>query len=194
MGQAQGHRRRKRRSCAATNSTGSSSGPRAPASIRKALWRARAGRRRLSKNAAMAVSSRRSTRNFAVSPGYIRTTADVRQNVFDLNVFTDPQPGAKVSSDYRRARTIRGGTGTRESSQRHPSASSGSLVAMDPQNGDVLALANYPTYRSERATPELRKSSIREPNLAVTAPFEPGSVFKVITLTAALETTKLTSG
>jgi cell division protein FtsI (penicillin-binding protein 3) len=69
-------------------------------------------------------------------------------------------------------------------------ADHGSLVAMNPRTGEILALENYPTYDpNDRLLPG-GKTSGRE-NLAVGAPFEPGSVFKVVTLSAALETTTL---
>jgi cell division protein FtsI (penicillin-binding protein 3) len=66
---------------------------------------------------------------------------------------------------------------------------SGSIIAMNPKTGDILALANYPTYDPNQL-PRGGDLAARE-NLAVTAPIEPGSVFKVITLSAALETTRL---
>jgi len=65
-----------------------------------------------------------------------------------------------------------------------------SLVAMNPRTGEILALENYPTYDpNDRVLPG-GKALGRE-NLAVGAPFEPGSVFKIVTLSAALETTTL---
>jgi cell division protein FtsI (penicillin-binding protein 3) len=67
----------------------------------------------------------------------------------------------------------------------------GSLVAMDPRTGEILALENYPTYDPNAHLRAGAKPSGRE-DLAVVAPFEPGSVFKVVTLSAALETTNLT--
>ena len=52
-------------------------------------------------------------------------------------------------------------------------------------------MANYPRY-----DPNLPRQRTSDPaarsNLAISTPFEPGSVFKVITLSAALETTNLT--
>lgn len=56
-------------------------------------------------------------------------------------------------------------------------------VVMDTRNGDVLAMANWPTYSPEdkKITPAQRR------NRAVTDLFEPGSIFKVITGSAALE-------
>jgi cell division protein FtsI (penicillin-binding protein 3) len=69
-------------------------------------------------------------------------------------------------------------------------ADHGSVVAMDPKTGEVLALANYPTYDLSVRLHAGEKPHGRE-DLAVVAPYEPGSVFKVITLAAALETTRL---
>ena len=72
----------------------------------------------------------------------------------------------------------------------HNHAEHGSVVAMDPKTGEVLALENYPTYDPNDHLLPGEKPVGRE-DLAVVAPFEPGSVFKVITLSAALETTNL---
>ena len=68
-------------------------------------------------------------------------------------------------------------------------AKSGSLVVMDPNNGDVLALANYPTFDPNEVS--FDPSDPRRNNLAITSPYEPGSVFKLVTAAAALETTRL---
>jgi cell division protein FtsI (penicillin-binding protein 3) len=70
-------------------------------------------------------------------------------------------------------------------------ADHGSLVAMDPRTGAVLALENYPTFDPNQHLLPGEKSPGRE-DLAVGTPFEPGSVFKIVTLAAALETTRLT--
>jgi cell division protein FtsI (penicillin-binding protein 3) len=69
-------------------------------------------------------------------------------------------------------------------------AQSGSVVVMDPYNGDILALASFPTY-DPNVPPEPGENPRARLNHAVSVPFEPGSVFKVITLSAALETTNL---
>lgn len=58
------------------------------------------------------------------------------------------------------------------------------IMVMDPRTGDVLALANFPNY-------DLGDLNTRQPeavrNRAINDFFEPGSVFKVITASAALE-------
>jgi cell division protein FtsI (penicillin-binding protein 3) len=122
-------------------------------------------------------------------PGIMRTTADVRRNVFDLKVFSDPQPGANLTltvderiqyiAEQELAKAVASSDG-----------STGSLVALDPRTGDILALANYPAY-DPNVAPKSKEEFLARANLAVSAPFEPGSVFKVITLAAALQTTRL---
>lgn len=122
-------------------------------------------------------------------PGIMRTTADVRRNVFDLKVFSDPQPGASLRltideriqyvAEQELAKAVASSGGT-----------TGSVMALDPKTGDILALANYPTYDPNIA-PKTKQEFLARANLAVSAPFEPGSVFKVITLAAALQTTRL---
>jgi cell division protein FtsI (penicillin-binding protein 3) len=64
----------------------------------------------------------------------------------------------------------------------HPK--SASIVVMNPLTGGILALANRPTYDLNQ-TPQT-EDKIRR-NRAITDLFEPGSVFKVITASAALE-------
>ena len=59
-----------------------------------------------------------------------------------------------------------------------------SIVAIDPWTGEVLGLANYPWFDAN--DPRLTgHDSMR--NRAITDCFEPGSVFKVVTASAALE-------
>ena len=69
-------------------------------------------------------------------------------------------------------------------------ARSGSVVLIDPKTGEILVMANFPTYDPNLP---LRKNESAEAryNRAISVPFEPGSVFKVITLSAGLETTNL---
>jgi cell division protein FtsI (penicillin-binding protein 3) len=69
-------------------------------------------------------------------------------------------------------------------------AVSGSLVVMNPYNGDILALASYPTF-DPNVPPTTQQEVAARSDHAISVPFEPGSCFKVITLAAALETTRL---
>jgi cell division protein FtsI (penicillin-binding protein 3) len=69
-------------------------------------------------------------------------------------------------------------------------AQSGSVVVMNPYNGEIFALASYPTY-DPNLPPRPGEDKAARLNHGISVPFEPGSVFKVITLSAALETTDL---
>ena len=63
-------------------------------------------------------------------------------------------------------------------------ARAGSVVVLDTVTGEVLALANYPSYNPDRRQ-NLTGEQLR--NRALTDTFEPGSTMKPITVAAALE-------
>lgn len=58
-------------------------------------------------------------------------------------------------------------------------------IVMNPNTGEILALASFPTY--DPSNFEDVKPEIFNRNLPVWMTFEPGSTFKIITLTAAIE-------
>ena len=58
-------------------------------------------------------------------------------------------------------------------------------IAMDPNTGEILALSSYPTFHP--AEYQSVEQSIYNRNLPVWMAYEPGSTFKIITLSAALE-------
>ena len=64
-------------------------------------------------------------------------------------------------------------------------AQSGSIIAMDPRSGEILALANLPTFDPNQYATADGESF---PNATVNLQYEPGSIFKVITMAAALDT------
>lgn len=70
-------------------------------------------------------------------------------------------------------------------------ARSGTVIAMNPSTGEIYALANFPTYNPAEP-PKRGDDPMARLNLGVQVPFEPGSIFKVMTLSAALESTNLT--
>jgi cell division protein FtsI (penicillin-binding protein 3) len=63
-------------------------------------------------------------------------------------------------------------------------AAGGSAVIMDPFTGEILALANYPTF-NPNAFGEFKDDARR--NRAIQDLYEPGSTFKIVTAGAALE-------
>jgi cell division protein FtsI (penicillin-binding protein 3) len=63
-------------------------------------------------------------------------------------------------------------------------AAGGSVIVMDPSTGEILALANEPTFNPNSfslSTPDSRR------NRATQDIYEPGSTFKIVTASAALE-------
>lgn len=60
-------------------------------------------------------------------------------------------------------------------------------IVMDPNNGEILAMASRPTF-NPNAFYDAKKDHLV--NMATESAFEPGSTFKVITLAAALEERK----
>jgi cell division protein FtsI/penicillin-binding protein 2 len=57
----------------------------------------------------------------------------------------------------------------------------GCAIVMDPNNGDILAMVNYSSNISNE------KSSYYKSNSAISFNYEPGSIFKIVTLFAALK-------
>ncbi|MCM8801226.1 MAG: penicillin-binding protein 2 [Candidatus Omnitrophica bacterium] len=75
-----------------------------------------------------------------------------------------------------------------EKAVKENNAKGGSIIVMDPHTGEILALANRPTYDLNEYT-TATKDQIR--NRAICDLFEPGSVFKIVTASVALEENKM---
>ncbi len=129
--------------------------------------------------------------DLAGRPGRALMYTDSRQDPYDSVLTRDPEPGADLTLtidpnvQYEAERQL-------EDAVQASGAKSGSVVAVDPHTGDVLALANYPSYDPNQPPGRGNEAPGARSNLAISTPFEPGSVFKVITLSAALESTNLT--
>jgi cell division protein FtsI (penicillin-binding protein 3) len=67
-------------------------------------------------------------------------------------------------------------------------AKAGGLAIIDTQSGEILALANWPTY-NPNARNKVARESMR--NRALTDVFEPGSTMKPFTIASALEAGKV---
>lgn len=63
-------------------------------------------------------------------------------------------------------------------------AKAATIIVMDIETGEILALANRPTYDLDNAAQSSLESRT---NRAISYVYEPGSVFKIITAAAALE-------
>lgn len=68
------------------------------------------------------------------------------------------------------------------------SADGGLVIVMHPQKGDILAMAGLPNFDPNRFG-EFKMQTF--PNRAVQAIYEPGSIFKVITMAAGIDSGKI---
>jgi cell division protein FtsI (penicillin-binding protein 3) len=68
-------------------------------------------------------------------------------------------------------------------------AAGGSVVIMDPNSGEILALANAPTFNPNAYS---RSPEAFRRNRAIQDLYEPGSTFKIVTASAALEESLMT--
>ena len=127
--------------------------------------------------------------DLAGRPGLARVYTDVKQNAYDSEVARAPEPGADLTLTIDSNLQYDAEQGLAAAVER-THAKTGSVVAMNPYTGEILALANYPTY-DPNLPPSPNDPPSARSDLAITTPFEPGSVFKTVTISAALETTNL---
>lgn len=69
-------------------------------------------------------------------------------------------------------------------------ASGGSIVVLDPKNGKIIALCNQPDFNPNQYSQVKNYYLFQNP--AVNSSFEPGSIFKVITMAGGLDSGKVT--
>ena len=114
--------------------------------------------------------------------GRLLLDVDALNKSYDHSV-EDPVPGANVSLtidliiqnhvEKALAETIRA-----------THARGGTIVVLRPSTGEILALANYPTFDPNNVADS---SDAQRHDRAVETAFEPGSIFKLVTYAAALE-------
>jgi cell division protein FtsI (penicillin-binding protein 3) len=122
-------------------------------------------------------------------PGLRRTERDGKEVSYASEIVKMPTMGKSVGLTIDRELQFIAREALKQAVKENH-ADHASLVAMDPRTGEILALENYPTFDPNERMLTGQTDTARK-DLAVGAPFEPGSVFKIVTLAAALETTKL---
>jgi cell division protein FtsI (penicillin-binding protein 3) len=123
-------------------------------------------------------------------PGAMRVERDAKRDSYQTEIVKAPVKGENIGLTIDREIQYVAQEALREAVTKSH-AERGSLVAVNPKTGEILALENYPTYDPNEHLLPGESPKGRE-DLAVVAPFEPGSVFKVVTVSAAMETTTLT--
>jgi cell division protein FtsI (penicillin-binding protein 3) len=115
-------------------------------------------------------------------PGRMLISVDARRKWFG-SVEKQPDPGENVvltideKIQYIVEREL-------EAAMQQTHAESGTIVVENPHTGEILALANRPTFNPNLAR-EITPQKLKDH--AVSDVYEPGSTFKLVTISAALE-------
>jgi cell division protein FtsI (penicillin-binding protein 3) len=120
--------------------------------------------------------------------GSQRVIKDRRGHIVeDAGSLTPPRPGRDIALSLDSKVQHLAYRELKQAVQQHQ-AKAGAIVVLDAKSGEVLALANYPSYnpnnRAHVSTQAMR-------NRAVTDVFEPGSTMKPFTIATALDTGKV---
>jgi penicillin-binding protein 2 len=156
------------------------------------------------------------------SPGQITYEVDARNRIIREISRREPVPGNDIvlSLDLRlqqyAEQTLQ--QGLREARTRCPfdsftqscggpafEAPAGSVVVEDPRNGQILAMATYPTFDNRWFVEGITNKKIKElypdadkqapfVNRAVSSPFQMGSTFKLVSTVAGLQSGIITPG
>ncbi len=102
----------------------------------------------------------------------------------ELNVTKEPRPGRDIVLSIDRRLQYLAYSELNKTVEEF-GAKSGSVVVVDTENGEILAMANVPSY-NPNSRGRYDKDTYR--NRAVTDTFEPGSVIKTLSIASALET------
>ena len=117
-------------------------------------------------------------------PGWSRILRDARLKELMIgNTFVPPRDGFDVVLTIDETIQYIAEHALEKAYKKHH-AKAASIIVMDIRTGEILALANQPTFKIEnfsRSHPESRT------NRAICFTYEPGSVFKIVTAAAALE-------
>ncbi|MGN6808371.1 MAG: peptidoglycan D,D-transpeptidase FtsI family protein [Trinickia sp.] len=115
--------------------------------------------------------------------GNRRVLRNARGQIIDTLGFVAPKPGEDIRLSIDRSIQFAAFKAVRDAVRR-TGAQAGSAVVLNARTGEILAMANWPTYdpnkRAARSGQQIR-------NRAVTDVFEPGSVLKPLTIALALQ-------
>jgi cell division protein FtsI (penicillin-binding protein 3) len=117
------------------------------------------------------------------TPGHMQTAVDAKHHVMGSLVESDPMPGENLvltidaNIQYMAERAL-------DAQVKKTGASHGTVVVQDPRTGNILALAVSPRFNPNDSR-HLDADSLTD--LAVSDVYEPGSTFKLVSYSAALD-------
>ena len=124
-------------------------------------------------------------------PGWMRILRDAKQrNLLIKDSFIAPQNGFHLVLTIDETIQYIAERALKKAYEKH-NAKGATIVVMNVKTGEILALANMPTYNLESYE---KSSETSRTNRAIHYVYEPGSVFKIVTASAALEEEKFVEG
>ena len=112
----------------------------------------------------------------------VMVTADARHHIFDAGQALAERGASVVLTLDEKIQYVAERELAAAIAKTH--APAGTVIVMNPNNGEILALANWPKFDPNTAVTAPAEARM---NRAVSAVYEPGSTFKLITLAAALD-------
>jgi len=112
---------------------------------------------------------------------------DARKREYNFEILKEPEPGKDIILAIDETIQFIAEKELKRNVLQH-GASWGSVIIALPSSGEILALANYPTYDPNRYPPSQLEAGR---NRAIHYNFEPGSTFKIVTALAALEANRV---
>jgi len=115
-------------------------------------------------------------------PGKMLISVDARKKWFS-SIAKEPEPGNNIvltideKIQYIAEREL-------DQAMKDTHAVAGTVIVENPRTGEILALANRPTF-NPNIKKEIRNEALK--NRAVSDVYEPGSTFKLVTISGALE-------
>jgi cell division protein FtsI (penicillin-binding protein 3) len=122
--------------------------------------------------------------------GLERVVRDVRGRRVESRVTSAPQPGDRITLTIDQNIQFAAEAALRDAAEAE-NCPTGSVVVLRAGTNEILALANYPDFDPNQPVPPQELS--RRVNLAVSSPTEPGSVFKLVTISSAIDAGRVAS-
>lgn len=107
----------------------------------------------------------------------------ISHEIESLEVMSQAKPGKNLYLSIDKRLQYQAYIALEEAVKNHKAAS-GSLVVMDVNTGEILAMTNAPSYNPNNGAERI---GAKKRNRAITDQFEPGSTMKPFTIAAALE-------
>lgn len=121
--------------------------------------------------------------------GVVSGEKDLKGRVIYFNDKTDSSNGADLVLTIDRTIQFEAFKKLKEAVEKF-NAPSGSILIMDPRTGAILAMVNYPSFNPNKYNEVKDYNLFQNPIVAKT--WEPGSIFKILTMAIGIDTNKIT--